>query len=199
MDIVYNGVDDIFRPIDKEVCREVLQRYGIKGKYILHISNGSIVKNLDGIIRAFDKVRSRVNCKLVIVGNIKRKVECKDTIYVGYIPYEYLPYFYSGAEIFIFPSFHEGFGLPIVEAMACGTPVITSNVYATKEVAGDAALLVNPYNVDEIAEAIYKILTDEVCREELIRKGIKRAKFFSWEKCARGYADIYREVCNLEH
>ena len=118
----------------------------------------------------------------------------KEVIFTGYINKNDLPLFYNVAEAFIFPSFHESFGMPIIEAMACGCPVITSNVFSMPEVAGDAAVLVNPYSVDEIANAMYTVLTDDGLREKLRKRGLKRAKQFSWRKCAEEHLKVYRMV-----
>ena len=115
-------------------------------------------------------------------------------IFKGYIPDNELEWMYLNASLFVFPSLSEGFGLPILEAMSCGVPVITSNYGAMAEVAGNAALLVNPYNIDEIAEAMYKVLTDQKLKEDLIKKGLERAKQFSWEKTAKETLEVYKEV-----
>ena len=101
---------------------------------------------------------------------------------------------YNAADLFVFPSLHEAFGMPILEAMACGTPVITSHVYAMPEVSGDAAILVDPHNPDEIANAIYKVLTNDGLRSEMIKKGLERVKRFTWERCARETLKVYGDV-----
>jgi glycosyltransferase involved in cell wall biosynthesis len=115
-------------------------------------------------------------------------------IFTGYVPNEEIISLYSGATIFIFPSFYEGFGIPPLEAMACGTPVVASNTSSIPEVVGDAALLFNPYNIRKITEAIYSALTDEQLRNKLIEKGFERVKQFSWENTARETLQVYKEV-----
>jgi glycosyltransferase involved in cell wall biosynthesis len=107
---------------------------------------------------------------------------------------EDLPALYTGALAFVFPSLYEGFGLPPLEAMACGTPVVASNVSSLPEVVGDAALLVDPYNVEELAEAMYRVLTEQELHEQLRRKGLERAQLFSWEETARKTLKVYEEV-----
>jgi len=114
--------------------------------------------------------------------------------FTGYIPEGDLPALYNGADLFVFPSLYEGFGLPVLEAMACGTPVITSNTSSLPEVAGDAALLVDPYDVDAIAEAMRRVLTDLNLAGELRVKGLARASEFSWERTARETLAVYEKV-----
>jgi len=115
-------------------------------------------------------------------------------VFTGYVSQEKLPCLYRNADLFVFPSLYEGFGLPVLEAMACGTPVITSNTSSLPEVAGDAAVLVDPYSVEDIADAMERVLTDPDLRTELSRKGKERAKQFTWEKCARETLKVYEEV-----
>src|SRR6185503_20273033 len=112
----------------------------------------------------------------------------------GYVPREELPALYSGATAFVYPSLLEGFGLPVVEAMACGTPVITSNNSALKEVAGNAAVLVDPLSVRELAEAMMRLAEDGGAREELSRRGLRRAEQFSWTRTAELTLDAYRQA-----
>jgi len=114
--------------------------------------------------------------------------------FLGFVPFETLRCFYESAAAFVFPSRYEGFGLPPLEAMACGTPVITSNVSSLPEVVGDAAVLINPENVFDIARGIREVLLDETLRAELIRRGHAQAARFSWERTAREALEIYREA-----
>jgi glycosyltransferase involved in cell wall biosynthesis len=124
---------------------------------------------------------------------LKSKVE-HAVRFLGFVPFETLRCFYEAAAAFVFPSRHEGFGLPPLEAMACGTPVVTSNVSSLPEVAGDAAMLVNPGNVFDIARGIRDVLTDETLRAELVRRGHVQAARFNWERSAREVLDIYQDV-----
>jgi glycosyltransferase involved in cell wall biosynthesis len=117
-------------------------------------------------------------------------------VFTGFVPDQDLCVLYSGAKAFIFPSLGEGFGIPVLEAMQCGTPVITSNVTSLPEIAGDAAILINPRDGDELCQAMLNFLTDEDLRDRLKQKGIERAKQFSWSKCARETVEIYQKMVN---
>jgi glycosyltransferase involved in cell wall biosynthesis len=119
--------------------------------------------------------------------------------FMGFVPEDDLPALYNGADLFAFPSLYEGFGLPVLEAMACGTPVITSNVSSLPEVAGNAALLVDPYNVDELAGAIRRILSDPALAADLRARGLERARQFSWERTAQETLEVYRNVLQQTH
>ena len=119
-----------------------------------------------------------------------------DAIYMGYVQTKGLAYIYNLANLFIFPSFYEGFGLPPLEAMASGCPVVVSNVASLPEVCGDAAYYVNPYDVESIADGIYKVVDDKELRENLVQKGLERTKLFSWEKSAREHLKVFEEVLN---
>jgi len=118
----------------------------------------------------------------------------KEVTFLGFVDDSDLPKLYTAADLFVFPSLHEGFGLPILEAMACGAPVITSNVFCMPEVAGGAAVLVNPYDVNEIARAMYNVLTNDELRKEMIKRGMRRAKQFSWRKCAEEHLKAYKDI-----
>lgn len=205
--VIYHGIDEEFRPLDREDAREELSRkYGISSPFILHVSSYQLKKNVHRVIAAFKKLRECGDefkrYKLVIVGNHPREVRefARDlglgdaVVFTGFVDKEDLPKFYSAVFLFIFPSLHESFGLPILEAMACGCPVITSNVFAMPEIAEDAAILVNPYNINEIADAMHEVLTNSSLREELRKKGIERAKKFSWRRTAEEYLKVYKEV-----
>jgi len=165
-------------------------------------------KNIPTLIKAFyESKRRRTNHKLVIVGkkgwkyddifetidalNLKNEV-----IFTGYVPKEDLVKFYNTADLFVYPSVYEGFGLPPLEAMACGCPVITSNISSLPEVVGNAGITVNPYDVEELVEAMYRVLNDEDLRKELSKKGLERSKLFSWRKTAEETWKVYEEVFN---
>lgn len=175
--------------------------------YILWVGKMYTHKNLVRLLHAYNKLikTKHIKHQLVICGmkswgytcfaktvkelNLQHKI-----VFKGYIPHSELKPIYTNASLFVFPSLIETFGLPILEAMSCGIPVITSNYGAMAEVAGDAALSVDPYNIDEIAEAMYKVLTDQKLKEDLIKKGLERAKQFSWEKTAKETLEVYKEV-----
>jgi glycosyltransferase involved in cell wall biosynthesis len=128
---------------------------------------------------------------------VKREGLQGQVIFTGYVPGDDLPALYAGASLFVYPSLYEGFGLPVVEAMACGTPVITSNRSSLPEVAGDAALLVNPESESELMEALMRLLEDQQMREEYSWRSLQRSKQFSWETSAQETLKIYRKVMEL--
>ena len=174
-------------------------------KFILFISGLTPLKNFGRVMRSFDILAEKYDYNLVVTGFKKFKFEedlkqieeikHKDKIkFCGFIPDEDLPAFYNLANLFIFPSLYEGFGLPVLEAFACGCPVVTTKTGCTKEVAGEAAILADPYNIKEIAEKMELVLTDSKLREELIKKGFERIKHFSWEKCAAETIKVFHSL-----
>jgi len=205
---IYCGVGDEFRKIeDVRVLKSRLKGIGIGYPYILYLGTLEPRKNVERLIEAFIQLKKgkRIDEKLVISGiqgwgyqSIFDKVASsgieKEVIFTGFGPNEFLPFLYNGASAFVYPSFYEGFGLPVLEAMACGVPVVTSNVSSLPEVAGNATILINPYSVDELADGIWRILSDEELRNQCIKKGIERAKSFTWERCAKNTLDVFNEV-----
>jgi glycosyltransferase involved in cell wall biosynthesis len=205
---IYCGVGDEFRKIeDIRVLESRLRGIGIDYPYIFYLGTLEPRKNVERLIEAFIQLKKRkqINEKLVISGikgwgyqSIFDKVASsgieKEIIFTGFVPNEFLPFLYNGASAFVYPSLYEGFGLPVLEAMACGVPVVTSNVSSLPEVAGDAAILLNPYSVDELADGIWRILSDEDLRNRCITKGIERAKSFTWERCAMETLKAFNEV-----
>jgi len=175
-------------------------------KIVLNVNTVSPRKNIDGVIKAFNQVaNTEEKLILIIAGRDGWKTEktyeeydrspFKDRIhFVGFTPDEIVADMYNVAEAFVYPSFYEGFGLPILEAQACGCPVITSNISSMPEVAGEGALLVDPHNVEEISDAISQIVLDEVSRSSLIEKGLSNSAKFSWGECADRTSQIYQEV-----
>ena len=175
---------------------------------MLYAGNVKPHKNLERLIEAFHLVRKRGldHLKLVLIGDeiskyaaLRRAVHQhqlhKYVRFLGYLPEETLAVMYRLAGVFVFPSLYEGFGLPPLEAMASGTPVVTSNVSSLPEVAGDAAVLVDPYDPQAIADGIYRVLTDDdAARATCARKGLARARQFSWETSVRRVREIYGEV-----
>ncbi len=180
--------------------------------YILWVGRMYSHKNLTRLLYAYNKLirtYQGIKHRLVLCGmrawehasfmNTVKKLGSEDkVIFKGYVPDDVLKSIYANASLFVFPSLTEGFGLPILEAMSHGVPVVTSNYGAMAEIAGDAALLVDPYDVDEIAEAMHKVLTDENLRGTLIEKGFRRASQFSWEKTARETLAVYKAACGKE-
>jgi glycosyltransferase involved in cell wall biosynthesis len=208
IDVIYNAYDERFAidPREEDVVR-VRERYQLESEFVLYAGNVKPHKNLERLIDAFHLVRKRGldHLKLVLIGDeiskytaLRRAVHHhqlhKYVRFLGYLPEETLAVMYRLAGVFVFPSLYEGFGLPPLEAMASGTPVVTSNVSSLPEVAGDAAVLVDPYDPHAIAEGIYQVLTDEQLRRDLRRKGVARAGMFSWEQSVRRVRAIYGEV-----
>jgi len=208
IDVIYNAYDERFaiEPREDDVVR-VRERYQLHDPFVLYAGNVKPHKNLERLIEAFDLVRARGldHLKLVLIGDeisryaaLRRAVHQhhlhKHVRFLGYMSQETLAVMYRLAGVFVFPSLYEGFGLPPLEAMASGTPVVTSNVSSLPEVAGDAALLVDPYDPEAIGDGIYRVLTDEALRCGLRQRGIARARQFSWEASVSRVREIYGQV-----
>lgn len=209
--VIYPGVDDIFHPVNDPKRKEtVLQKYKLE-EYILFVGTLEPRKNLITLIKAYGKLLKFIDSEscpdLAIVGakgwkhtpffeffqrlpnEIQKKIH-----FLGFVPEEDLPVLYSSARVFVFPSLYEGFGLPVLEAMACGTPVVTSNVSSLPEIGGDAVEFVNPKNAEEIAVKILGLLDEK--RASLFReKGLIQAKKYSWGKAAAQTYEIYNQLC----
>jgi glycosyltransferase involved in cell wall biosynthesis len=211
---VYNAPDPEFArgSSSSEEKQRILERYQITYPYLLYAGNIRRHKNVPRLVEAFAVVREQLaghaayqDLRLVIIGDtisqypevrqavIKSKME-HQVRFLGFVPFETLRCFYQSAAAFVFPSRYEGFGLPPLEAMACGTPVVTSSISSLPEVVGDAAVLVRPESVFDIARGIREVLTDDNLRAELIRRGHQQAARFSWERTARQVLDIYMEA-----
>jgi glycosyltransferase involved in cell wall biosynthesis len=213
---VYNAPDPGFlmrsSPPGSEEQLRIMERYQINYPFLLYAGNIRRHKNVPRLVEAFAVVRDQLTAhpvykdlRLVIIGDtISRYPEVRQAViksrvehvvrFLGFVPFETLRCFYEFAAAFVFPSRYEGFGLPPLEAMACGTPVVTSNVSSLPEVVGDAAVLVNPENVFDIARGIKDVLLDDRLRAELIRRGRDQAARFSWERTARQVLEIYQEA-----
>ncbi len=209
--LVYQGVDNsVFYRIGEEEAKlatKVIRSSGIKEPYILSVGTIEPRKNLENVLHAFDKLRTRGHFKgkLVVIGmkgwmsdsieGLIRKLELKQhVVFLGYLSDQELRFFYNKAQAFVFPSYYEGFGFPIVEAFSCGTPVVTSNVSSCPEVAKDAALITDPYDPEDIALALARIVNDSELRDELVEKGFQRAQDFCFHKTAQKTLDVYRDV-----
>ena len=201
--VIHEGVSPAYKPL-KNVSH-VLEKYGIVRPFILHVSNLAPKKNPYTLFKAFSLlVKQKLNVDLVIAGgrwdnmhitNIIKRLNL--TAYVkmlGYVPEKDLICLYNAAELFVFPSIHETFGLPVLEAMACGTPVIASNAYSIPEVAGNAAILCNPYDYKGFAKAMRQVLEDAELKKKLRIAGLKNAKKFSWEKCAKETMEVLTDL-----
>lgn len=196
MHTVYLGYDTkTFAP---KKDSQILARYGLTSKgYILSVGNASPRKNLNNLINAYSRIQEKVPHKLVLCGSKTRKEArqlqelisqyglSRRVILIDYVPYADLPVLYTGAVLFVYVSLYEGFGLPILEAMACGTPVLASAATSIPEVAGDAALLVDPVDVEAIGHAIMEIISNKNLIRDLSSKGLKRCNKFTWEDAAR--------------
>jgi len=198
------AADTGYRPRAPEEVVEVCGRYGLQpGGYILYVGMLEPRKNVDRLVEAFGRVATELpGVDLVIAGRpgwmydqIFAQVEAlglrERVRFTGYVPHDALPGLYSGARLFAYPSKYEGFGLPVLEAMSCGSPVVTTNVSSMPEVAGDAAILVTPDDVAGLAAALLRVSGDPTLRAELSCKGLARAKAFSWERCARETMAVY--------
>jgi len=206
--VVQPGIGEEMKPAeDKEYLASFLKGFGIDQPYILFIGALTQRKNVEGLVRAYHILRneSKTDHKLVLLGErifhsegIFRAIDelnlQDDVIFVPRRAHSELPMFYSGADVFVFPTFSEGFGLPPLEAMACGTPVVASNVTSVPEVVGPGAVLVDPYAPEDIARGIAKCLTDADFSRELVRRGIKHAADFTWERTAKQTLAAYKQV-----
>jgi glycosyltransferase involved in cell wall biosynthesis len=210
IDVIYNAPDERFavEPRAEDIER-VRERYQLHDEFVLYAGNVKPHKNLARVIEAFNVVRKRGldRLKLVLIGDeISKYAELRRAVhrhqlhqyvrFLGYLPEDTLAVLYRLAGVFVFPSLYEGFGLPPLEAMASGTPVVTSNVSSMPEVAGDAAVLVDPYDPTAIANGLYRVLTDKTLQATLRQKGIARAHAFSWEDSVRRVRRIYGEVAS---
>jgi glycosyltransferase involved in cell wall biosynthesis len=215
--VVYNAIDERAVLADnQDEQKRVLERYQIQDPFLLYAGNIKPHKNIARTIEAFSVLKTELkenpswkNLKLVIIGDelskhqILRRTVIRsgvqhDVRFFGFVPYETLKVFYKSAQIFVFPSLYEGFGLAPLEAMANGTPVLTSNVSSLPEVLGEAALLVNPENVFEISKGLKHLLFDANLRSELVAKGLEQSRKYSWKKSAELVLRTYREVCGNE-
>ena len=209
IDVVYNAIDERFWriPSDDEIAR-VRERYQLAHRFVLYVGNIKPHKNLVRLIEAFDALRHLPgfdDVKLLIIGDeisrlpaLRRAVHShklhKDVRFLGYLKDDSLAILYRLASVFVFPSQYEGFGLPPLEAMACGAPVVTSNVSSLPEVTGDAAVLVEPTEVESIVEGMRRVLSDPVLAARMREQGFARARAFSWERSVARIHDVYQTV-----
>jgi len=203
--VVPEAANEIFKPTNEkeQFQKYIFENYGVEIPFMLYVGTLEPRKNIPSLLKAFSIIRKHgYSHKLVLVGgkgwkyseifSAINELSLTDQIVIpGYVPDEDLVYFYNLADLFVYPSLYEGFGLPPLEAMSCGTPVITSNKSSLPEVVGDAALLVDPLDVRALAGAIESVLANKELRAELSERGLKRAKFFSWEKTAEQTWSIY--------
>ena len=207
---IYNGVGRHFRKIsDNNVLSHAKQKYGLPDNFMFFLGNTDPKKNTPNVLKAFADFNSRseIKYKLVmldyeenalmqVLNSIGHPELRTEIVMTGYVPNIEMPAIINQCKVFLYPSLRESFGIPILEGMACGVPVITSNTSSMPEIAGDAAILVDPYKSDEIVSAIELILNDTAFRDSLCKKGIKRAEQFSWQHMAEKYLELYKEILN---
>src|ERR1700722_4056524 len=214
IEVVYNAIDERFlhghaSAADRQL---IVQRYQVTDPFLLYAGRISTHKNVVRMIEAFSALNTQLekdgelpDLKLIIIGDdlsgnpdlrrtVVRSGVNNDVRFLGFVPIEVLRIFYDMAKIFVFPSLYEGFGLPPLEAMAHGTPVVASNVSSLPEVVGNAAVLVNPENVFEIMRALHRVLIDQTLRDRMKERSYQQAAKFSWEKSVRRMIDVYREI-----
>ncbi len=212
IDIVYPAVDhEVYtRTDDKEILKDL--NLSQNSKIVLYIGSEHPRQNVPTLIKSFYKLKKRFSdVKLVKIGrpqfygarekNLKLIEDLNlnnDIIFIDYVPEGDLPRWYNASDLLVYPCSYAGFGLPPLEAMACGTPVITSNTTSLPEVVGDAGIMMDPHDVDLMADKMYEILVNDGLRDDLIKKGLKRAMMFSWDKAANETFEIYKYVLDNE-
>ncbi len=205
--VIHEGAAANFRILDKKTVKAFQKKRELNFPFILFVGTLEPRKNIGSLIEAYVllKKNRKISQKLVIVGGkgwlydevfstIKKHGLENEVVFTGSVDHSELPLYYNAADLFVFPSLHEGFGLPPLEAMQCGCPVIVSNCSSLPEVVGDAAIKINPENVDELADAMKRVMQSSKLRKELAKKGLAQAGKFSWEKAARETLAVYREL-----
>lgn len=206
--VVYNGVSGEFRRLDRKDCQEYIAgKYSIAGDFILAPGGLSKNKNIPNLLASMRTLREMGSeTPLVVLGDIndpefkyvsviaEQALRDGTVVFPGFVPRADLPAFYNAASVVAYPTLYEGFGLPVLEAMACGTPVVTSNNSSLPEIAGGVALLVNPMNPDEIAVAVHRLLTDGTLRADLSSRGLRHARQFTWRRAAEKTLEVFQEV-----
>jgi glycosyltransferase involved in cell wall biosynthesis len=207
--VIHLAADAAFRPLPEAQTAQIIQRYDLRPGYLLAVGTLEPRKNLPGLLQAYAKLRANgtTAAPLVLVGGkgwlydeVFERVEAlglsEHVRFLHGAPDEDLPALYNAAAVLTTPSFYEGFGLPALEAMACGAPVVVADRASLPEVVGDAGLLVDPEDVDDIARALGRALTNQTLRERMRARGLRQAGRFSWERTARETLSIYRQVLN---
>ena len=208
--LIYNGHEPFYRKLSpQEIDHTLLKKHNITANFILTVGTLEPRKNIIGLIKAYGKLPENLKntYQLVIAGGrgwkykdifreINKLSSASRIIFTGYLPREELRQLYNQASLFVYPSIYEGFGFPVLEALACGVPVITANTSSLPEVAGEAAVFIDPRSAEDISSAISMLLTEKEVRETLIRKGPAQVKKFSWERAAEETLNIYHEVAH---
>lgn len=205
---IYNGVGEHFHPAENAIeLKRVKEMYQLPDRFAFFLGNTDPKKNTIGVLKAFSDYLKEGNEPLTLVmldyektalDNLLTEIGDKALInhihLTGYVKNTDLPYIYSQAAIFLYPSLRESFGIPMLEAMKCGTPVITSNTSSMPEVSGNAALIIDPFKPEEIKNAMIQLLNDKTLRNEMIEKGFAQAKQFSWMNMAKEVLNLYKEI-----
>jgi glycosyltransferase involved in cell wall biosynthesis len=205
---VYNGVSEHFKPVtDQAELQRVKEKYRLPDKYFFFLGNTDPKKNTRGTLKAYSQfVKDSGNeIKLVMLDYDKEELNrllddignrslINQIVLTGYVVNTDLPAIYSQSEVFLYPSLRESFGIPMLEAMACGVPVITSNTSSMPEIAGDGAVIIDPFKPEEITRAMLDLTTNSALRSSLIPKGLERAKLFTWKRMAEDVLKIYQEI-----
>lgn len=205
--VIYEGVEARFRPLPPDQVADFCRRRGLE-RYLLYVGNLEPRKNLSRLVQAYGRVAADTDADLVLAGargwgydDLFRQVERQDLAdrvhFPGFVPPEELPLWYNGAEVFVYPSLYEGFGLSPLEAMACGTPVVVSTASSLPEVVGAAGLQVPPEDVTALAAALRRLLDNPALRADLRQRGLRRAQRFSWTTMAQETADLYRRLLSV--
>lgn len=205
--VVHNAVDHkVFNPDASRRVKPVLKKYDLPDKYIIFVGNQDPRKNLEGLLKAYEQSFDSHKTALVFVGggkwswnNERFETLLKELAHLpiyrtGFIPDDEMSALYAHAQAFVYPSFYEGFGIPCLEAMACGCAVVCGNTSSFPEIVGDAAIMVDPHDTKAIASSITKLMTDTKLRRSLVAKGLKQAANFSWEKSAEKLSEVVDEV-----
>lgn len=203
--VLHNGINEMyFKEVSSAVKDKVQEKYNLPKEYIFYLGNLEPRKNIESLLLAFEKIKNQ-NIQLVIAGSqawkynkiykIWQKSPAKDRIkFLGYVDSDDKPALYSLAKLFVYPSIYEGFGLPPIESMACGTPVVSSFTSSLVESVGNAGLLIDPNNYNDLAKTIDKFLSDSILEQELIKRGLAHSRNFDWDKASREILNIIQEL-----
>jgi glycosyltransferase involved in cell wall biosynthesis len=207
VDVVPCGVDDDFRPVDDPGLLDQLRRkHSLPPRMLLFVGTIEPRKNLTTLLKSYALLRERMHAPPLVIGGppgwrhgevfslVEELGLGDEVLFPGYIARDELPLWYNVAELFVYPSLYEGFGLPPLEAMACGTPVVVSDTSSLPEVVGDAGILVDPTSAEEIAQAMERVLTDGALRDSLRARGLDRARAFTWQRAARETVEVYERA-----
>lgn len=210
---IHWGVDAAFRPdVDPAAVQQLRRKYGLPSVFAFYPANSWLHKNHVRLVEALHLLRKkyRSDCKLVLCGQPREghnallaAIEAHqlqaDVLHLGYVPAEDLPALYHAAALLVYPSLYEGYGIPLVEAMSCGCPIVCADVASPPELVGEAALLAGPRDVEGLAAAMWRVLSDPGLRADLAAKGLARAAHFSWERAARQTIEVYRQAVRVDN